>query len=62
MRKQVTLVNLATGATVLVGVLTLYAALFLLALAGSLLLVVPDLFVDGPGHPPGCRTTWSRPG
>ncbi|MGY1804271.1 hypothetical protein ACI78T_13425 [Blastococcus sp. SYSU D00922] len=50
-RKQVTLFNLATGATVLIGVLTLYAALFLLALAGSALLVVPDLFADGLGHP-----------
>jgi hypothetical protein len=49
-RKQVTLFNLATGATVLIGVLTLYAALFLLALAGSLLLVVPTLFADGLGH------------
>ena len=35
----------------LIGVLTLYGALFLLALAGSVLLVVPDLFVDGLGHP-----------
>ncbi|TFV68248.1 UNVERIFIED_ORG: hypothetical protein E4P37_00750 [Bacillus sp. AZ43] len=50
-RKQVTLFNVATAATVLIGVLTLYAALFLLALAGSLLLVVPDLFTDGLGHP-----------
>ena len=50
-RKQVTLFNIATGATVLIGVLTLYGALFLLALAGSVLLVVPDLFADGLGHP-----------
>ena len=50
-RKQVTLFNLATTATVLIGVLTLYAVLFLLALAGSLLLVVPSLFTDGLGHP-----------
>ena len=50
-RKQVTLFNIATGMTVLIGVLTLYGALFLLALAGSVLLVVPDLFVDGLGHP-----------
>lgn len=50
-RKQVALFNLATAATVLIGVLTLYAALFLLALAGSLLLVVPGLFAEGLGHP-----------
>jgi hypothetical protein len=49
-RKQVALFNLATTATVLIGVLTLYVALFLLALAGSLLLVVPGLFADGLGH------------
>ncbi|SOE01390.1 hypothetical protein [Blastococcus haudaquaticus] len=52
-RKQVTLFNLATGATVLIGVLTLYAVLFLLALAGSLLLVVPALFTGGLGHAAG---------
>ena len=34
----------------LIGVLTLYVVLFLLALAGSLLLVVPALFTDGLGH------------
>jgi hypothetical protein len=50
-RKQVALFNLATAATVLIGVLTLYAALFALALAGSLLLVVPRLFAEGLGHP-----------
>jgi hypothetical protein len=50
-RKQVALFNLATAATVLIGVLTLYAVLFLLALVGSLLLVVPGLFAEGLGHP-----------
>jgi hypothetical protein len=50
-RKQVALFNLATLATVLIGVLTLYGALFLLAMAGSLLLLVPGLFADGLGHP-----------
>ena len=49
-RKQVALFNLATVATVVIGVLTLYAALFLLALAGSLLLVPPGLFAEGLGH------------
>ena len=49
-RKQVTLFNLATTATVVIGVLSLYAALFVLALAGSLLLVVRPLFAQGLGH------------
>jgi hypothetical protein len=49
-RKQVALFNLATTATVLIGVLSLYAALYLLALAGGLLLVVPTLFAAGLGH------------
>ena len=52
-RKQVALFNLATAATVAIGVLSLYAALFLLSLAGALLLVVPDLFAAGLGHRPG---------
>jgi len=51
-RKQVALFNLATTATVAIGVLTLYAALFVLALGGALLLVVPDVFAAGLGHPP----------
>ncbi|MGY1639293.1 hypothetical protein ACI78V_21820 [Geodermatophilus sp. SYSU D00742] len=50
-RKQVLLFNVATTATVVLGVLTLYAVLFLLALAGALLLVVPPLFAEGLGHP-----------
>jgi hypothetical protein len=49
-RKQVALFNLATTATVVIGVLSLYGALFLLALAGGLLLVVPTLFAAGLGH------------
>ncbi len=49
-RKQVALFNLATVATVVIGVLTLYAALFLLALAGALLLVPSGLFAEGLGH------------
>jgi hypothetical protein len=49
-RKQVALFNLATTATVAIGVLSLYLALFLLALAGGLLLVVPTLFAQGLGH------------
>jgi hypothetical protein len=50
-RKQVLLFNVATTATVVIGVLTLYAVLFLLALAGALLLVVAPLFAEGLGHP-----------
>jgi hypothetical protein len=50
-RKQVLLFNVATTATVVLGVLTLYAVLYVLALAGALLLVVPPLFAEGLGHP-----------
>lgn len=49
-RKQVLLFNVATAATVVIGVLSLYAVLFLLALAGGLLLVVEPLFSEGLGH------------
>ncbi len=52
-RKQVTLFNLATVATVVIGVLTLYAALFLLAVAGALLLVPTGLLAEGLGHRAG---------
>lgn len=52
-RKQVTLFNLATAATVVIGVLSLYAALFVLALLGALLLVVDPLFDEALGHPAG---------
>ncbi|WP_231502705.1 hypothetical protein [Blastococcus sp. URHD0036] len=50
-RKQVVLFNVATAATVVLGVLSLYAVLFVLALAGGLLLVVQPLFAEGLGHP-----------
>jgi hypothetical protein len=50
-RKQVLLFNVATTATVVIGVLTLYTVLFTLAFAGALLLVVGSLFADGLGHP-----------
>ncbi|RBY85068.1 hypothetical protein DQ241_17000 [Blastococcus sp. TF02A-30] len=52
-RKQVALFNLATTATVVLGVLALYAALFVLALAGALLLVPSALFADGLAHAVG---------
>ncbi|TYP86810.1 hypothetical protein [Blastococcus xanthinilyticus] len=50
-RKQVVLFNIATAATVAIGVLSLYLALFVLALLGGLLLVVEPLFAEGLGHP-----------
>lgn len=45
------LFNLATSATVLTGVLALYAALLALSLLGSLLLIVPRLLAGTLGHP-----------
>ena len=49
-RKQVTLFNLATTATVVLGVLFLYVALLLLALATSPVLVPAQLLEEGIGH------------
>jgi hypothetical protein len=49
-RKQVALFNVATTATVVLGVLFLYAALFLLALLTSPVLVPPTLLDGGIGH------------
>ena len=49
-RKQVTLFNLATTATVVLGVLSLYAALLLLALLTSPVLVPSRLLEEGIGH------------
>jgi hypothetical protein len=49
-RKQVTLFNLATTATVVLGVLFLYAALLVLALVASLALVPSSLLEEGIGH------------
>lgn len=49
-RKQVTLFNLATTATVVLGVLSLSGALFLLALLTSPVLVPSELFESGIGH------------
>lgn len=49
-RKQVTLFNVATTATVLLGVLFLYAALLLLALLTSPVLVPSRLLENGLGH------------
>ena len=52
-RQQVLLFNAATTATVLIGVVVLYAALFALALVAALLLVVPELLSAALGHPAG---------
>lgn len=49
-RKQVTLFNLATAATVVLGVLFLYVALLLLALVTSPVLVPTQLLEEGIGH------------
>jgi hypothetical protein len=49
-RKQVTLFNLATTATVVLGVLSLYAALLLLALLTAPVLVPTQLLEEGIGH------------
>ena len=49
-RKQVTLFNLATTATVVLGVLSLYAALFLLSLLGAPVLVPGQLLEESTGH------------
>jgi hypothetical protein len=49
-RKQVTLFNLATAGTVLIGVLLLYAALLLLALVTTPVLVPAELWRENLGH------------
>ena len=50
MRRQVVLFNIATTGTVLIGVLTLYAVLLLLATLAAWVLVVPELHADAVGH------------
>jgi hypothetical protein len=47
---QVILFNFATAATVLIGIATLYAALFLLIFATAELLLSPDALASGLGH------------
>ena len=63
-RDQVRLFNLVTTLTVLVGVAALYAALFLVTLAGALLLITPDLLGARPrtarGLAPGGRARVAR--
>ncbi|MEV0355644.1 hypothetical protein AB0H71_06210 [Nocardia sp. NPDC050697] len=53
MREQVALFNIATVATVLIGVGAFYLALFGLAVLAAAFLVVPSGFADALGHPVG---------
>ncbi len=61
-REQAILFNLATTATLVIGVTCLYAALFVLGLAGAGLAVARDVLSEGVGHPAGLATylriTW----
>ncbi|WP_411374127.1 hypothetical protein ACLH0K_13820 [Arthrobacter sp. MPF02] len=50
-REQVTLFNLATAATVTIGVLVFYLALFILSLLGAFLLVDEKVLAGVVGHP-----------
>ena len=50
LRDQVILFNFATAATVLIGIATLYVALFLLIFAAAELLLSPDALGSGLGH------------
>jgi hypothetical protein len=50
-RQQVVLFNIATTATVVIGVAALYTALFVISLLAGLLLVVPSLLADAISHP-----------
>ncbi len=50
-RQQVMLFNIATTATVVIGVAAFYAALLVLSLLAGLLLVVPSLLADAISHP-----------
>jgi hypothetical protein len=53
LRDQVILFNFATAATVLIGIATLYVALFLLIFAAAELLLSPDALASGLGHAVG---------
>jgi hypothetical protein len=50
MREQVVLFNVATTLTLAFGVLSLYAALFVLSLAGAAMVVAPSVLSDAVGH------------
>ncbi|MCG5434042.1 hypothetical protein LV457_17355 [Mycobacterium sp. MYCO198283] len=51
LRQQVVLFNLATTATVIIGVVAFYAALLVLAGAAAACLVVPSVLREAVGHP-----------
>jgi hypothetical protein len=50
---QAVLFNLATTATVTIGIISLYAALFLLILGGAGIVTTPSAFADAVGHDVG---------
>jgi hypothetical protein len=50
-RDQVVLFNIATTASVVIGIVSLYAALFVLVFAGAELVVVSHIFANAVGHP-----------
>jgi uncharacterized membrane protein len=50
-REQAVLFNVATTVTLVLGVLTLYAALFVLSLAGAAIVVAPSAMASALGHP-----------
>ena len=52
-RRQVTLFNLATTLTVLIGVTALHLALLVVSLVGAFALVVPGVLADAVGHDVG---------
>jgi hypothetical protein len=54
-RAQIALFNLATAATVLLGVSTLYLALFVITAASAALLLPGHVLADAIGHPVGVR-------
>lgn len=50
MRAQAVLFNFATSATILIGIATLYLALFVLLAGGAWLIVTPSVFEEVLGH------------
>jgi hypothetical protein len=54
-RERVVLFNAATTATVVIGVLALYAVLFVLTLVGTGLVIDDEVLADSLGHPAGLR-------
>ena len=52
-RDQVVLFNIATTVSVVIGILTLYAALYAFILIGALLVITPDTLTRAVGHDAG---------